>query len=76
MAESLRASDGRKRQTQNISLRPVDKVALDYLAKLDAHENVSAAMRKLIAERMRAEIGRDWESELTGAESDALSLAS
>lgn len=51
-----------ERQTQNLSLRPADIAALWYLARLDAHTNLSAAARKLIDQRMRAEIGRDWSS--------------
>lgn len=52
----------RKRLTKNLSLRRVDIQALEYLARQDAHENTSAAARKLIDQRMRAEIGREWEA--------------
>lgn len=61
MTDTLEHVD-RKNHPTSLRLRPVDVMALRYIAWLDAHENVSAAVRKIVDQRMRAEIGRDWES--------------
>lgn len=51
-----------KTHPTSIRLSMYDVMALRFLAKQDAHQNVSAAIRKLVDQRMRTEVGRDWES--------------
>lgn len=65
MAATIEELD-RKDHPTSLRLRPVDVLALRYLARQDAHENVSAAVRKIVDQRMKAEIGRDWESVVLG----------
>ena len=60
------AEAGRRRISGSVSLRPVDVMALRYLAGLDS-SNASAAARKLIAARMTDLLGADWESHLLSA---------
>ena len=49
------------RISQGVALRPIDRLALSFLAMQDSHDSISAAVRKLIDQRMRSEIGSDWE---------------
>lgn len=55
-------SPQRKDAPTSLRLRQVDVLALRYLARQDAHENLSATVRKIVAQRMKDELGRDWES--------------
>jgi hypothetical protein len=47
-----------------LTLQPVDRFALRWLAAKDKHDNMSAAARKLIDQVMKVELGEDWESKV------------
>jgi hypothetical protein len=53
--------DGRRR-TQNISLQPVEWLALRRLAEREERGNISAAVARLLDAAMRERIGRDWKA--------------
>ncbi len=63
MEPTLSTAD-RKTHPTSLRLRPTDVKALRILAKQDAHQNVSAVVRKLVDQRMRTEFGTNWEREL------------
>lgn len=64
-------TDRKKDHPTSLRLRTTDVLALRYLAKQDSHENVSAAVRKLVDQRMKAEIGRDWEEIVSSEKGEA-----
>lgn len=61
-------TERKKEHATSLRLRASDVMALRYLAKQDAHANVSAAVRKLVDQRMKTEVGRDWETILFAPE--------
>ena len=65
-----------RRKTQNISLKPVEHLALLRLAsearrRPDDDLNVSGVVQDLIEERMRREYGPNWR-EIVGQEQTAI----
>jgi hypothetical protein len=64
-------SQRRRAEQQNVSLRPVEKAALVWLAARLARGNRSAFLASLIVKAAREEIGRDWEAVVTGASVEA-----
>lgn len=72
------------RKTHNISLDPVESKALIHLAKqkyADGNGNlrrgaISWAVIDLLHEKMRAEVGRDWQEVIAGDASLEMALAS
>jgi hypothetical protein len=56
--------------SQGVNIRHVDKDALLYLARRDSHGQISPVVRKLINERMRTELGDDWEAQIIAESPD------
>lgn len=50
-----------QRETQNLSLQPVEKRALRLLAERQSRGNVSDFAARLIVKAAREEFGSDWE---------------
>jgi hypothetical protein len=49
------------RETQNLSLQPVEKRALRLLAERQSRGNISDLAARLIAKAAREEFGSDWQ---------------
>ena len=59
-----------RRRTQNISLQPVEWLALRRLAALEERGNISGAVARMLDERMRGLIGRDWRTVVAAEDGD------
>lgn len=56
-----------------INIRPVEKKALIFLAHQDGHSMIAPVVRKLINERMKSELGPDWEIQIIAESPDLAS---
>lgn len=54
-----------QRETQNLSLQPVEKRALRLLADRQSRGNISDLAARLIVKAAREEFGSDWERIVT-----------
>lgn len=54
-----------------ISAPAIYRAALLQLADLDAHSNISAAVRKLVDEKMKEIAGPDWKTQIAAMSHDA-----
>ncbi len=53
-------SQTRNVTTRNVSLSPIQNLAVLELARRAGHQNASRVIQDLIAREARAEIGSDW----------------
>lgn len=54
------AKPGRVARTQNISLQPIEWLALRKIATEEERGNISGLVARLLDSAMRERIGRDW----------------